>query len=146
MLFGSDSQSMWRSIKQLLLAALFLALSFVGFVLRPLGVLGVVILPALLALAAVGWVLALSGRGGLWAFAIFAVIPFFAGVFFLLGPVRVFLFPWHPNDYRQQERYLETWRRFQAWRHRPRRLSRRWYRSELTRQTRLVGMSDQPFA
>jgi hypothetical protein len=135
---------MWRSIKQLLRSALFLGLFLVGFVLRPFGVLGIVILPALLALAAVGGVLTLSGRGGLWSFAIFAVIPLFAGVFFLLGPVRVFLFPWHPNDYRQQQRYLATWRRFQAWRHRPRLLSARWYRSELTRQTKLVAMSDQP--
>lgn len=128
-----------------MLSALVLALFLVGLVLRPLGVLGIVILPALLALAAVGGVLALSGRGGLWSFAIFAVIPLFAGVFFLLGPVRVLLFPWHPNDYRQQERYQATWRHFQAWRHRARRLSARWYGSELTRQTKLVAMSDQPF-
>jgi hypothetical protein len=136
---------MWLSIKRLSRRALCLVLPPIGYLLRPLGVLLVVIVPALLALAAVGGVLALSGRGGLWSFAIFAVIPLFAGVFFLLGPVRVFLFPWHPNDYRQQEGYLATWRRFQAWRHRPRRLSGRWYGSELTRQTKLVAMSDQPF-
>ncbi len=75
----------------------------------------IVIVPAGIALAGFAWALSVSGAGFPWSvLAVLGVPVCLVMMFFFFGPVRVILFPWHPNDYRARASYLATWHRWTA--------------------------------
>jgi hypothetical protein len=75
----------------------------------------IVIIPAGIAYAGVAWALSIRGDGFPWSVLAFLVVPLCLVVmFFFFGPVRVILFPWHPNDYRARAGYLAPWHRWTA--------------------------------
>jgi hypothetical protein len=75
----------------------------------------IVLIPAGIAFAGVAWAESVRNDGFPWSVLAWVVVPVCLVVmFFFFGPVRVILFPWHPNDYRARAGYLKTWRRWTA--------------------------------